>query len=84
MKSLVTAVFLFQTALSSAIGQAFTSLAEDPLLIWNYTVVACLAAVAGVIFWLQNAKVDKEEDKLNMLDDSKGARGLDPDRDVEK
>lgn len=71
MKSLVTAVFLFTSAFSSAIGQALVALAEDPLLVWNYTLVAILAACAGIIFWLQNRHLDAEEDHLNMLEDSK-------------
>lgn len=36
MRSLVMAVFLFMSALSSAIGEAFVSLSADPLLVWNY------------------------------------------------
>lgn len=81
MKSLVTALFLFTSAISSALSQALVALAEDPLLVWNYGVVACLAACAGVIFWLQNRRLDQEEDHLNMLDDSEHARN--PPSDVE-
>lgn len=67
MRSLVTAVFLFMSAISSALGQALVALAEDPLLIWNYGFVAVLAFLAGNIFWLQNKRLDREEDHLNML-----------------
>lgn len=35
MRSLVMSVFLFMTALSNAIGEAFLPLASDPLLVWN-------------------------------------------------
>lgn len=70
MRSLVTAVFLFMSAISSALGQALVALAEDPLLIWNYGFVAVLAFLAGNIFWLQNRRLDKEEDHLNMLPES--------------
>lgn len=70
MRSLVTAVFLFASAISSAIGQALVSLAEDPLLIWNYAVVAIIAFFGGSIFWLQHRKLDAEEDALNMLPES--------------
>ncbi|EER27641.1 hypothetical protein D8B26_006266 [Coccidioides posadasii str. Silveira] len=67
MRSLVQAVALFMNALSSALGQALVSLAEDPLLIWNYGVTACLTFAGGIGFWLTNYKIDKEEDKLNTL-----------------
>jgi POT family proton-dependent oligopeptide transporter len=67
MKSTVTAVSLFMNAFSSALSQALVALAEDPLLVWNYSVVAFLAAGGGVLFWLDNRKLDKREDELNML-----------------
>ncbi|KAJ6140688.1 hypothetical protein N7497_011581 [Penicillium chrysogenum] len=49
---------------------AFIGLAKDPLLVWNYTVVAILAFVGGVGFWATNYKLDAEEDAMNMLPDS--------------
>lgn len=67
MKSTVTAVSLFMNAFSSALSQALVALAEDPLLVWNYSVVAFLAAGGGILFWLDNRKLDKREDELNML-----------------
>ena len=45
MRGLVMGVNLMQNAFSAAIGQALVPLAEDPLLIWNYAVVAILAFV---------------------------------------
>jgi POT family proton-dependent oligopeptide transporter len=70
MRSLVMALYLFMTAISSALGQALVALAEDPLLIWNYGFVAVLSFIGGVLFWLQNRKLDAEEDSLNMLAES--------------
>ena len=70
MRSLVQAVALVMNAFSSAIGQAFVGLSEDPLLTWNYAAVAILAFVGGAGFWLTNYKLDAEEDKLNMLPQS--------------
>ncbi|PFH49857.1 hypothetical protein AMATHDRAFT_62389 [Amanita thiersii Skay4041] len=67
MKSLVMAVFLFTSALASAIGEAFVSLAADPLLVWNYGVMAVLAAVSGIIFWITVRSLDSKEDQLNNL-----------------
>lgn len=67
MRSLVMAFALFQSALGSAIGEAFNPLSADPLLNWNYGIAAVLSAVAGVLFWYQFREQDRNEDKLNML-----------------
>jgi POT family proton-dependent oligopeptide transporter len=71
MKSLVMSINLFMSAISAAIGQAFTPLSGDPLLVWNYTVVACIAFVAGVAFWFCFRHLDSDEDKWNMLKKTK-------------
>lgn len=70
MRSLVMAVNLFMSAISSALSQALVSLSDDPLLVWNYTVTAILAFLGAVGFWLAHHKLDREEDALNMLADS--------------
>ncbi|KAF2129661.1 PTR2-domain-containing protein [Dothidotthia symphoricarpi CBS 119687] len=70
MRSLVTSYWHFMSAFSNAIGQAFVSLSEDPLLVWNYGVVAVLAFAGGVLFWFHQRGTDKKEDALNMLPDS--------------
>ncbi|KAF7560215.1 hypothetical protein G7046_g3923 [Stylonectria norvegica] len=67
MKSLVMSVNLFMSAISAAIGQAFTPLSLDPLLVWNYTVVACIAFVGGLAFWFSFRHLDADEDKWNLL-----------------
>jgi POT family proton-dependent oligopeptide transporter len=82
LRSTVQAIALFMSAISSALSQALVSLADDPLLVWNYGVVAVLAAIGGIAFWLDNRNIDKEEDKMNMLPDAKFI-GRDPVSDVE-
>lgn len=67
MKSMVMAVFLFMTAISNAIGEAFLSLSEDPHLVVNYGVFAGLSFVAGIAFWICFRGLDKEEDDLNAI-----------------
>jgi POT family proton-dependent oligopeptide transporter len=67
MRSMVQSVALFMNAISSAIGFALVSLAADPLLVWNYGLVAILAAIGGTIFFFQFRGLDKEEDHLNLL-----------------
>lgn len=70
MRGLVTGVFWFVHAFSAAIGQAFTGLATDPLLVWLYTCIAAISFVGGVGFWLAFRKLDKQEDALNVLPES--------------
>lgn len=51
MRSLVMSVFLFQSALASAVGEAFVPLSNDPNLIWLYGTMGTLATLAGIAFW---------------------------------
>nr|GAT47081.1 peptide transporter PTR2A [Mycena chlorophos] len=67
MRSLVMALFLFMSAVASAIGEAFVSLSADPLLVWNYGVMAVLAAISSVILWFSVRGLDAREDELNNL-----------------
>lgn len=67
MRSFVMSINLLMNAFSSAIAQGLVALSADPLLVWNYGVVAVLAAIGGVCFWINFRKLDSEEDKLNML-----------------
>ncbi|KIM46804.1 hypothetical protein M413DRAFT_263342 [Hebeloma cylindrosporum] len=67
MRSLVMSIFLFMSALSSALGEAFVSLSTDPLLVWNYGVMGVLALVTGAIFWWSVSDLDAKEDELNNL-----------------
>lgn len=67
MRGLVMGVNLLQTAFSAAIGQALVPLAKDPLLIWNYAVVAILAFIGGIGFWFTWRSLDAKEDELNMI-----------------
>ncbi|KAL8306462.1 hypothetical protein RB597_003022 [Gaeumannomyces tritici] len=71
MRSMVQAISLFTTSLSAALGEAFVPLSADPLLVWNYGVVAVLAAVGGLLFWLNFKSLDAEEDALNELPEGK-------------
>ncbi|KAJ7582545.1 POT family-domain-containing protein [Mycena floridula] len=67
MRSLVMSIYLFTSALASALGEAFVSLSADPLLVWNYGVMGVLAAVTGVILWFSVRSLDAQEDKLNNI-----------------
>ncbi|PWN26018.1 putative PTR2-Di-and tripeptide permease [Jaminaea rosea] len=67
MKSMVMALFLFMTAISNAVGEAFLPLSEDPLLVWNYGVFAVASFIAAIVFWICFRKLDAEEDELNAI-----------------
>jgi proton-dependent oligopeptide transporter, POT family len=67
MRGLVMGVNLLQTAFAAAIGQALNPLVADPLLVWNYSVVAILAFVGGVGFWFTWRSLDAKEDELNLI-----------------
>ncbi|TRM60942.1 PTR2-domain-containing protein [Schizophyllum amplum] len=67
MRSLVMAVFFFTSAIAYALSEAFLPLVEDPMLVWNYGVVAVIAFVAGILYWLSVRKLDAQEDELNNM-----------------
>jgi len=67
MRSLVTGVYLLQTAVAALLGQLLVPLSADPWLSWNYAVAGFLALGGGVGFWVGNRGVDGREDEMNML-----------------
>lgn len=70
MRSLVMAVNLAMSAVSSALAQALVGLSADPLLVWNYAVAAILAFLGGAAFWYCFAQLDRDEDKWNMIQET--------------
>lgn len=70
LRSVVMSLFLFSSAIASALGQAFVALSDDPLLVWNYVVMAILATVGGIIFWFTFRSLDAEQNKLTRLEKS--------------
>jgi POT family proton-dependent oligopeptide transporter len=71
MRSTVQAIALSTSAVSAALGQALVGLSEDPLLVWNYGSVAVVALFGGIGFYLTFRKADRDEDKLNNLQESR-------------
>jgi POT family proton-dependent oligopeptide transporter len=84
MRSMVQAVALFMTAFSAALGQALVGLAADPLLVWNYGVVAILAVIAGTCFWFQFKELDIHEDELNALPEGQAGNKADEESPLEE
>lgn len=68
MRSFVMAIQLFTSAISSALGEAFNPISQDPKLVENYSIVAGLCCGAGVLFWILFRGLDKQEENLNNLD----------------
>ena len=52
MKSIVMSVFLFTTAIGSALNFALTPVTVDPKLLWMYTSLSIVAFAIAVIFYL--------------------------------
>ncbi|KAJ7225107.1 PTR2-domain-containing protein [Mycena haematopus] len=71
MRSLVMSIFLFMSALASALGEAFVTLSLDPLLVWNYGAMGVLSLVAGILFWFHVRGYDAREDELNAIGEGK-------------
>jgi POT family proton-dependent oligopeptide transporter len=67
MRSLVTGVFWFTHAFSSAIAQAFVPLADDPLLVWLYVAITILTFIGWIGFSWTFRSLDKENDALDKL-----------------
>jgi POT family proton-dependent oligopeptide transporter len=67
MRSLVTGVFWFTHAFSSAIAQAFVPLADDPLLVWLYVSIAILTFFGWIGFSWTFRALDKANDALDKL-----------------
>ncbi|KAF8243080.1 MFS peptide transporter [Wilcoxina mikolae CBS 423.85] len=61
MRSLVYAIYLFMTAIAAAVGQAFVPLSDDPLLVWNYTVIAVILFFGTCGFWWSFRGLDRME-----------------------
>lgn len=65
MRSMVMGVFLFTSAIASALGEAFVSLSTDPLLVWNYGTMGVLAGIGGILFWLTVRNLDRKDGAEN-------------------
>ncbi|OJD35944.1 ptr2-domain-containing protein [Diplodia corticola] len=61
MKSLVMAIFLFMTALSSALGEILTPAIVDPHLIWVWAGLAIALFAQTVVFWFRYKHIDNDE-----------------------
>ncbi|OAA54158.1 POT family protein [Niveomyces insectorum RCEF 264] len=82
MRSTVVALFLFMTALSSALGEILIPAIADPTLIWAWAAPGIALFVQTVIFWWRHRNVNDdvfmthEEDfqPLNLVDNKPGEK----------
>lgn len=68
MKSFVQSLYLFTSAIGSALNEALVPATGDPDIMYMYTGVACVAAVTSVVFWFIFHKYDQQEEEMNKLD----------------
>ncbi|CAF9932864.1 hypothetical protein IMSHALPRED_009010 [Imshaugia aleurites] len=61
MKAVVMALFLFNTALATALGEVLTPVTVDPYLIWVWAGLAIALAVQTVIFYWTYRGMDNDE-----------------------
>ncbi|KAJ6453949.1 peptide transporter PTR2A [Mycena sanguinolenta] len=62
MRSFVMALFMGTGAISAVLAKGFLWLAADPLLVWNYAVMAVLAGCGGCAFWVAVRRFDARGD----------------------
>lgn len=61
MKGLVMAIFLFMSALSSAIGEILLPATRDPWLIWIWAAPAIALALQTIVFWVRFQSLNHEQ-----------------------
>ncbi|KAE8352492.1 POT family-domain-containing protein [Aspergillus coremiiformis] len=68
MRGLVMAIFLFTTALSSALGEVLIPVTQDPYLIWVWAAPAVALAVQTVLFWFRFRSLNDDEFMIDEKD----------------
>ncbi|KAE8381763.1 hypothetical protein BDV26DRAFT_301030 [Aspergillus bertholletiae] len=61
MRGLVMAIFLFTTALSSALGEVLIPVTQDPYLIWVWGAPAVALAIQTILFWFRFRSLNHDE-----------------------
>jgi len=68
MKSFVQSLYLFTSAIGSALSEALVPATGDPAIMWMYTGVSIAAVVTAGVFWTIFHTYDDEEEEMNRLD----------------
>lgn len=77
MKSFVQSLYLFTSAIGSAISEALVPASGDPAIMWMYTGVSVAAAATGVIFWFTFKHYDDQEAEMNELEEKPDEKQID-------
>ncbi|CAK3918662.1 probable PTR2-Di-and tripeptide permease [Lecanosticta acicola] len=75
MKSFVQSLYLFTSAIGSALNEAFVPATGDPDILWMYTGIAVAAVITAGIFYFTFHHYDEQEQEMNELDANDTALG---------
>ena len=77
MKSFVQSLYLFTSAIGSAISEALVPATGDPAIMWMYTGVAVVSALTSGIFFLIFRHYDDQEEAMNAMEEQPNEKQLD-------
>jgi POT family proton-dependent oligopeptide transporter len=77
MKSFVQSLYLFTSAIGSAISEALVPATGDPAIMWMYSGVAIVSALTAVIFWFMFHHYDDQEEEMNALEEKPDEKQID-------
>lgn len=68
MKSFVQSLYLFTSAIGSALNEALVPATGDPDIMWMYTGIAVASVIVAGVFYGTFQHYDKQERQMNELD----------------
>jgi POT family proton-dependent oligopeptide transporter len=77
MKSFVQSLYLFTSAIGSAISEALVPATGDPAIMWMYSGVSIVSILTAVIFWFTFHHYDEQEEEMNTLEEKPDEKQLD-------
>lgn len=76
MKSFVQSLYLFTSALGSALNEALVPATTDPEILWMYSGVSVAAFVTAIVFYATFRHYDQQEQQMNELDANEAYGGI--------
>jgi POT family proton-dependent oligopeptide transporter len=77
MKSFVQSLYLFTSAIGSAISEALVPATGDPAIMWMYSGVSIVSILTAVVFWFTFHHYDDQEEEMNTLEEKPDEKQLD-------
>jgi POT family proton-dependent oligopeptide transporter len=77
MKSFVQSLYLFTSAIGSAISEALVPATGDPAIMWMYSGVSIVSILTAVVFWFTFHHYDEQEEEMNTLEEKPDEKQLD-------